>query len=150
MIARIVLFQIIILFSLAALLILPEIIFLPNWLLELKAPIYSAIMAATGGVLYCLRGIYRAKAVNKNWDPNWEVWYYLRPITSLISGIVSYVFLKAGLLVLDADTGDSMFGYLAIAFIAGYNVDNFLKKLEDIANSVWGIKKSNSSSDEKT
>jgi hypothetical protein len=34
------------------------------------------------------------------------------------------------------------FGYLAVAFIAGYNVDNFLKKIESIAKSSWGIGKS--------
>jgi hypothetical protein len=34
---------------------------------------------------------------------------------------------------------------LAIAFIAGYNVDNFMKKLEEVASSIWGIKKSRAS-----
>jgi len=57
--------------------------------------------------------------------------------------------LKAGLLILQADVKPEAvsFGYLAFAFIAGYNVDNFAKKLEDIALSVWGIKKSRASAD---
>ena len=77
------------------------------------------------------------------------MWYYLRPITSAISGFVSFLFLKAGLLVLDTATKPEQisFGYLAIAFIAGYNVDNFMKKLEEVASSIWGIKKSRTAQD---
>ena len=63
--------------------------------------------------------------------------------TSGIIGFVSCIFLKAGLTVLEADQAPdaAMYGYYALAFIAGYNVDNFLKKLEAIAQDLWGIKK---------
>lgn len=46
----------------------------------------------------------------------------------------------------------TLFGYLALAFITGYNVDNFMKRLETIAQSAWGMVKSraDSISDEKT
>lgn len=113
--------------------------------------IKSALMGCTGGILYCLRGIYKNRCVNKCWDPNWEVWYYIRPITSLISGFVSSIFMKAGLLVLDSGSKEepAIYGYLVIAFIAGYNVDNFLKKLEDIATSIWGINKTGTASNQK-
>ncbi len=65
----------------------------------------------------------------------------------MISGGVSWLFLSAGLLVLDASHSETSinFGFLALAFIAGYNVDKFLKKLEEISESTWGIGKSNSS-----
>ncbi|WP_350204955.1 hypothetical protein [Ekhidna sp.] len=102
-------------------------------------------MGSLGGILYCLRGVYLNKSVHKRWDKDWHVWYYLRPLTSLISGLVSSIFLRAGLLVLDAVEGEMSFGYLAVAFIAGYNVDNFLKKIEDVAKTIWGIDKSRSS-----
>ena len=61
---------------------------------------------------------------------------------------MSYIFLKAGLLILDASTQQNsmIYGYWAIAFIAGYNVDNFMKKLEAMAESAWGINKSRASS----
>jgi hypothetical protein len=54
------------------------------------------------------------------------------------------LFLKAGLLVLDATQNENanLLGFYALAFIAGLNVDNFMKKLEDIAQATWGIKKS--------
>jgi hypothetical protein len=98
--------------------------------------------------LYCLRAVYVNKCVNKNWDIEWETWYYLRPITSSVSGFSAYIFLKAGLIVLEADqaaeAGD--YGFMVIAFIAGLNVDNFIRKLEDIAKATFGIDKSRSSS----
>ena len=39
------------------------------------------------------------------------------------------------------------YGYLAVAFIAGYNVDFFMKKIETIAQELWGIDKSRASHD---
>jgi len=117
---------------------------MPSWYVAGLLFIRCTLVGILGGILYCLRAIYINKCVRKTWDKDWEVWYYLRPITSGISGFVSCIFLKAGLLVLEATPNAEAisFGYLAIAFIAGYNVDNFMKKLESIASSVWGIKKS--------
>jgi len=61
-----------------------------------------------------------------------------------LCGAVSYLFLKAGLLLLESkqlsETTD--LGFLALAFIAGLNVDKFIVKIEDIAQASWGIEKS--------
>ena len=90
--------------------------------------------------------------VRNDWDNRWLPWYLIRPIASLISGGVSFLFLKAGLLILDsAPTKDSStLGFLALAFVAGYNVDKFMTKIEQIAESAWGIKKSRSANDDKS
>jgi len=111
----------------------------------LVLPFKSAISAGYGGVLYLLRAVYVNKCVNKSWDEDWIPWYYIRPFTSIISGIASYIFLKAGLLVLtsEMEIADSTFGFMAVAFIAGLNVDKFTKKLEDLAKAAWGVEKSN-------
>lgn len=128
-------------------LIAEHIIELPDWLLKNTIVVKCSFVGAIGGILYCIRAVYLNKCVRKNWDEDWHIWYYLRPLASTISGFVSFIFLKAGLLVLDAATDQNaiLFGYLAIAFIAGYNVDNFLKKIESVACEIWGIKKSRSS-----
>ncbi len=125
--------------------LLPDIFQMPEWYIQKLVPINCALIGLVGGILYCLRGIYKNRSVNKNWDKNWHVWYYLRPFTSSISGFVSYIILSAGLLTLDAVQGDTDFGFYAFAFIAGYNVDKFLQKLEDVAKTIWGIDKSRSS-----
>ena len=125
--------------------LLPDLAQVPEWYIQKLVPINCALIGLVGGILYCLRGIYKNRSVNKSWDENWHVWYYLRPFTSSISGFVSYIMLGAGLLTLDADQGDSELGFYAFAFVAGYNVDKFLKKLEDVARTIWGIDNSRSS-----
>jgi hypothetical protein len=109
------------------------------------------LIGGIGGVLYCLRGVYLNYCVRKTWDNDWIIWYIIRPIASLICGGVSYLFLKAGLLVLEAkkETDASNLGFFALAFIAGLNVDKFIAKIEELAKATWGIEKSRSSSDDK-
>lgn len=124
---------------------------LPPWLATLQIPISCALIGAVGGITYCLRGVYLNACVRKQWDAAWHPWYYIRPIVSLICGAVSFVFLKAGLLVLDAaqKPDANLLGFYALAFIAGFNVDKFVAKLEDIAHATWGIEKSRSGQDKK-
>ena len=105
------------------------------------------LIGSVAGVLYCFRGVYLNYSVKDQWDNKWIVWYIVRPLVSLICGGVSYIFLKAGLLVLEAqkETDATNLGFYSLAFIAGMNVDNFISKLEDLADASWGIKKSRSS-----
>lgn len=143
--------------SLLIVLVLSSIGFAEGWFVlseGLILPFKSILSAGFGGILYLMRAVYVNKCVRKAWDKEWELWYYLRPFTSIISGIASYIFLKAGILVLNAEieVSSSSFGFMAVAFIAGLNVDKFTSKLEDLAKAAWGIKKSRSSqnSDNKT
>lgn len=108
--------------------------------------IYSIIAGGIGGVLYCLRGVYLNYCVRKSWDKTWHVWYVVRPVVSLITGGVSYIFLFAGLLILESSTkpNASHLAFYAFAFIAGMNVDKFIAKIEDFAHKTWGIEKSRS------
>lgn len=110
--------------------------------------LFSCILiGGIGGVLYCFRGIYLNYCVKDKWENKWLVWYLIRPVASLICGGVSYIFLKAGLLVLEAqkESDASNLGFYALSFIAGMNVDNFISKIEDLADATWGIKKSRAS-----
>ncbi|NWL78016.1 hypothetical protein DM872_14260 [Pseudomonas taiwanensis] len=121
-----------------------------GWLTQpyevLRIPLMCGAIACVGGCLYCVRAVYLNKCVYKRWDPDWYAWYFLRPIASTISGAISYLFLKAGLLVLEssANAGASEIGFFALAFIAGLNVDKFVAKIEEVAKAVWGIEKTRS------
>ena len=119
---------------------------IPTWLADQQLAINCMITSALAGVLYCLRAIYVNYSANNNWEPLWEVWYYLRPIASALTGLVAYIFLKASIVVLEASQAEDAgnFGYLAFSFIGGYNVDRFLKKIEDLAKSTFGVEKSRS------
>lgn len=123
----------------------------PSWLTTLHIPIACALAGGVGGITYCLRGVYLNACVRKQWDDVWQPWYYIRPIVSTICGAISFVFLKAGLLVLDATqkVDANLLGFYALAFIAGFNVDKFVAKLEDIAHATWGIEKSRVNQDKK-
>lgn len=120
---------------------------LPAPYAPLRLPLMCCAIAYVGGAMYCFRAIYLNKCVRKHWDPDWHVWYFIRPITSTIAGAVSFLFLKAGLLILESssDENASEIGFLALAFIAGLNVDKFVAKIEEVAKAVWGIDKSRSS-----
>jgi hypothetical protein len=122
---------------------------LSNDLITYLPVLQSTLIGGIGGVLYCLRAVYKNKCVLKRWDKDWEIWYYIRPICSFIVGFVAFVTLKAGLLILDSGQGDSIYGYLIFSFVAGYNVDNMMKKIEDISENIWGIKRSNASKKEE-
>lgn len=117
-------------------------IFMPGQITEIA--IYCVLFGMLGGMVQCFRGYYLHSAVYKDWDDNWNVWYYVRPIVSGILGLVSLIFLKAGLFVFSAEPklpteiGNAM-AYIAVAFIAGYNVQNFLTKLEEISKTTLGI-----------
>ena len=121
----------------------------PEWLVPYSLGYKCALMGALGGVVYCLRAVYLNRSVKAKWNEDWHVWYYLRPVVSLVVGMVSCVFLNAGLLVLDASQVDAAraSGFLGLSFIAGLNVDRFLVRLEDIAQSTWGIRPSRASED---
>lgn len=105
-----------------------------------------SLVGGIGGVCYCLRAIYLNVSVKKQWGDEWVVWYFLRPVVSMISGAVSFVFIKAGLLVLESGSTQSAtnIGFYALAFIAGLNVDKFINKVEVVSQTIWGIEKSRS------
>ena len=120
---------------------------------SIQLAVYSGVCGGIGGVTYCLRGVYLNACVFDRWTEKWLPWYFIRPIVSFICGVVSFVFLKSGLIVLEAQQSQhpTNLAFYALAFIAGLNVDKFIEKLEDIAQVTWGIKKSrvSSVSDEK-
>jgi hypothetical protein len=99
------------------------------------------------GITYCLRAVYLNRCVYTRWDTNWHTWYFLRPITSALAGIAAYIFVRAGLLILAVSAEPTnIYGALAISYIAGFNVDKFYIRVEEIAKTTWGISKSNTSS----
>jgi hypothetical protein len=62
----------------------------------------------------------------------------------MICGGISALFLKAGLIVLESKQiqDSSSLVFYTLAFIAGLNVDNFIKKIEEISKTTFGIRAS--------
>lgn len=122
---------------------------MPGWWYSLQGIVLCTLTGGLGGAVYCLRGVYLNACVRKQWDDDWQPWYYIRPLVSHVCGAISYLFLRAGLLVLEAkpSTDSTDLGFLALAFIAGLNVDKFIAKIEGIAQASWGIEKSRTTKD---
>lgn len=114
---------------------------LPDTLSAGTQLVQCMLMGAVGGVAYCLRGVYLSRSVRRDWSDDWITWYVIRPWVSLLCGGVAFVALQAGLLVLDAnrEATATSYGYLAFAFVAGLNVDGFLRRIEGVAEASWGI-----------
>ena len=117
---------------------------LPDWLNAHSVAYHCVLSGGFGGCVYCLRSVYLNACVKKNWDGKWIPWYLIRPFVSMACGGISFIFLKAGLLVLEAEQKQDRtdFAFYAFALIAGLNVDKFIAKIEKIAQSVWGIEES--------
>ena len=100
-----------------------------------------------GGCTYCIRGLYLQYCVKEKWDNRWIVWHIIRPFVSSICGVISLLFVKAGLLLFEASHTESQnyYGIYALAFIAGLNVDNFIKKIESIFKEFSGIQQTRAS-----
>jgi len=119
---------------------------LPCWFYAVDAVeelVICGLLGCTGGAIYCLMGVYKHACRENDWHDRWLPWYYIRPVVSLVLGIVSYIFLKAGLLVLTSAQPEqtNTFVFYALAFFAGMSVEKFLAKLNEIARTIFGIGK---------
>lgn len=119
---------------------------LPAWVESVEVACLCGLTGGIGGIVYCMRGLYVNVCAGDGWDPKWMPWYFIRPIVSLVCGVVSYLLLTAGLLVLESAprTESTHLGFYVLAFVAGLNVDKFLTKVEEVAQTTWGIEKSRS------
>lgn len=120
---------------------------LPTWVEPVRLPLLSTLFGGLGAVAYCLRAVYLNRGVHRRWDPDWLPWYFIRPVIGLIFGGISFAILKAGLLLLDAQQppDGTSYGFVALAFIAGFNVDRFVRRMEEAAKATFGIEPSRTS-----
>jgi hypothetical protein len=141
---RVIAYLLVYLIAIAAMFLLDLAGKFPAWIDSARLPLQCGLLGGVGGCLYCLRGVYLNACVRKDWDDLWQPWYYIRPVASTICGVISYVFLLAGLLVLESSQNpdSTHLGFYALAFVAGLNVDKFVTKIEDVAHATWGIRRS--------
>lgn len=117
---------------------------IPPSLEPLKIGLLCTLIGGVGGCVYCLRGIYISACARSDWSDTWQPWYYIRPFVSLVCGGISYLLIRSGLILLESGPNpqSSALGFYVLAFIAGLNVDKFVSKIEDVAQTAFGIEKS--------
>ena len=109
--------------------------------------VHVGLFGLTGCCTYCIRSLYLQYCVKKDWNNRWIVWHIIRPFVGFICGVISLLFIKAGLLLLEVSHTEtqSYYGVYALAFISGLNIDNFIKKIESVFQEVIGIQKTRTS-----
>ena len=102
-----------------------------------------------GGCLSNLRGITKHSAVG-DFEPKYNLTYYLRPVSGGLSGIIVFFLLIGGAMTLGAGASQarlawsSLIGrlpYIAFALLAGYGSNEFMAKLKDLAGSLFALQK---------
>ena len=56
---------------------------LPPWAVPMQLFFLCALTGGVGGCVYCLRGVYIHRCVERNWNSDWYVWYFIRPIVKV-------------------------------------------------------------------
>ncbi len=86
-------------------------------------------IGALGGTVYCTINLWRHASKRS------PFYYVFRPIGGAVTGFISLLALKGGLLVLTSSTTDTQtafYVYLLVAFVAGYKMVAFLEKIESV------------------
>lgn len=107
---------------------------------------YIGAAGGLGGVVYSIQGlIYHYEKDNFSLKFKW--WYFFRPITSVILGIMAYLFIAGGLMTFTGMTPDytlsscipskSVMFFCAMAFLVGISNNAFVKKLKDLAKAFF-------------
>lgn len=119
----------------------------PKWLSDHALAVRSMLCGGLGGAIYLLRAVYLRCCVHDDWTGGWLPWYFIRPLVSVLCGFVAFVFLSAGLVILDGTRTDGAgeFGFYALAILAGLNVDRFVARIEEVGKAAFGIEKSRTS-----
>ena len=125
-------------------LVLTHLVSSPAWIRDNALLVRCGLSGGLGGAIYLLRAVYLRCCVYRDWTTAWIPWYLIRPLISTMCGIVAFVFLSAGLMILDATRADggNEFGFYALAILAGLNVDRFVLRVEEVGKATFGIEKS--------
>jgi hypothetical protein len=107
--------------------------------------VFMFVAGVLGGCLYSLRGLTKHTSAN-DYSANYDLSYYLRPISSGICGLMVFFLLLGGALTLNiggTGTGGMTFAgrmpYIALSLLAGYGSQEFMLKMKDVADSIFAI-----------
>ncbi len=93
----------------------------PDWILTRRPIIFCSLLGGIGGVVYCFRCDLRQLMHRHRLGPKMDSMVFPRDQLLAFYGAISYLFLKAGLLILESkQTADSSeLGFYALALLPG-------------------------------
>lgn len=108
--------------------------------------IYVGCAGGLGGVIYNILG-FTKYSDKGDFNLRYKWWYFFRPITGVILGVFAFLFVAGGLMSLSGFPNDvfeetclpvkGIMFYCALAFLAGLSTNAFVKKLNDLAETIF-------------
>jgi len=110
-----------------------------------KPAVYSFFGGLLGAGVYAFRGFYWAAGPQSatdtryQYDPNWTLWYFARPLLGPVVGIVSFGALRGGIAVLGnaTNSGSAVATYFVVSFLAGFALTEELGWLQRTARQFF-------------
>ncbi len=116
----------------------------------IKMLIYVGCSGGLGGIIYNL--LTALKYFVYNWYQPKYFWTYIhRPFTGAILGVFAFFIIAIGLMTLATDKTaidfsktnamTTVMSYSTVAFVAGFSTSEFIKKLKELAETMFNVKK---------
>lgn len=108
-----------------------------------------SLAGGLGGVLSNLRGVFGFTRDQSYFPAYLELPFYLRPVSGVLCGLFTFFVSSffSGALAQGSGAGwqtlEGMFPYIGIAFIAGFASQEFMERLKDTAQTLFGVQTSN-------
>jgi hypothetical protein len=100
--------------------------------------LFCALGGITGSWIYSIRWFVRVLA-EKIWRRDLLAWRLSAPFMGIFTAVSAYAVMKAGLLGITLiDTADVRFSAYAIGFLMGLFTDELMKKLTEVAQTLFG------------
>ncbi len=109
-----------------------------------------SVAGGLGGCLYNLRGLVK-HSTDGDHSTNYNLGYYLRPISGGINGLIVFFLLLGGALAfnigVDAANGPPAWStftgrlpYIVFAILAGYSANEFMQKMKEVAQTLFSVR----------
>jgi len=109
----------------------------------LKMVVYTFCFGGIGGTTYSIYGLYKYTVEGK-FSSNYFYWYLFRGVLGAVLGMILYFLVQGGLLALAQDATRETFRSKALlvgaAFLAGFSANQFISKLKELSQTLWGVK----------
>ena len=114
----------------------PEIVFSNP---EVRLVMFSSLFGVIGASIHGIGSLTEWMSTRKL-ESGWAIWYLTRPAIGAALALITYIILRAGF-VSGGPTAISDFGVAGLSALVGLMTDEMTKKLRDIFDTLFGIKK---------
>lgn len=96
---------------------------------------HYAFAGAIGGSLYCLRLFYWHNIRGSLNIYKWWIWYFLRPVMSSGTAVMTVILFRSGILLLDIR--QDPLSAIGLAFLIGYGFGKVMDKLDGLTETLF-------------